>query len=135
MKLNELHAIELLKKFTENFEDCSHCDGNGFEPVDEVSACRACGGTGLQVKSRGIMLELHEEALDLLATKGAEQHILADYTDGDLEATKRALLHQPASDHQQGNFSMTQHEIKTALEAVKCVLNVRGADTLKWEKQ
>lgn len=60
-RIKELEAF--VSAFMDNFETCSTCFNE-----DTDDACDSCGGTGIQMQSRGILLsELFPDARRLLA--------------------------------------------------------------------
>jgi hypothetical protein len=58
--------IGFLRKFTGNFETCTHCGGKGRFTRSDVE-CGVCHGTGKKIESVGVLyVELPAEGADLL---------------------------------------------------------------------
>ncbi len=65
-KVERAALLAVLKNFTANFETCAEC--NDDPKTFPHHACNKCGGTGIQVKSRGVLLsELYPAALAAIA--------------------------------------------------------------------
>lgn len=91
MPHNDEYVKELetfVRDFVANFEPCSACDGRGVEPHTRDDACHSCGGTGSQVKSRGVLLSelLHDgkRLLNKIEPSGNKYHAVLRRRNGDV---------------------------------------------------